>query len=260
MIIWEIFAFVFGVLWGSFLNAVIYRLPREISVVRPRSQCTSCKTPIKWYQNIPVLSYLFLGGKCASCSKRISFRYPTIELFVGLGAWFFLPQSFNSITLSLYTFKFAVFCIFVCHFFIDIDHQILPDSLNVYLFILFLIYAVIYFPWQHYVFGGLAGFLFPLGITWLFYKLKGQIGLGGGDIKLYGALGVYFGPIGIFHNIFLSCFLGSIFGVFFILLKKMDKSQPMAFGPFILITAAFQIFFPEHFNQLSGILFSLGRS
>ena len=137
---------------------------------------------------------------------------------------------------------------------IDIRHKLLPDSLNLYLAAVLLAFAAIQFHWQHIALGALVGGGFTFTITWLFYKIRGQIGLGGGDIKLYAALGLYLGPVDVIHNIFMSCFLGAIVGLTLIALKKLDKKNPIPFGPFIIAVGFFQIFFPDVFAQVKNAI------
>jgi leader peptidase (prepilin peptidase)/N-methyltransferase len=136
------------------------------------------------------------------------------------------------------------------HFIIDVKHQVLPDSINIYLGLLFFMVALFTRPWSHWLIGASFGFGFPLLVSWIFYQIRGQIGLGGGDIKLYGVLGIYLGPMGIMQNIFLSCFLGAIVGLILMLAKIIKRDNPIPFGPFILIVASVQIFFEQWFNQL----------
>lgn len=107
--------------------------------------------------------------------------------------------------------------------------------------------------YQHILIGLSIGFGFPYGVTYAFYKLRGQVGLGGGDIKLFAVLGIFLGPIGIINNIFLSCFFGATFSLILMSLGRMSRESKMAFGPFILIVAAFQIFFPDQFRIFSSI-------
>lgn len=254
---WIIFIFVliFGMLIGSFLNVVIYRMPREESVVFPRSACPQCKTIIKWYENIPVFSYLFLKGKCPNCQTKISIRYPLVEILCGLFAILLFPKDISQMNLIYWFVKFSIACTFVAHFLIDVEHQILPDQLNLYLLFVVLTYSMFNFHWKFWLSGGLIGFLGPLSITWAFYKLKGQIGLGGGDIKLYGILGILFGPFGILSTIFMSSFLGSLVGMLLIYLKKMDRSTAMPFGPFIILVAGVQFFIPDLFNAINPFKF-----
>lgn len=242
----SLYLFIFGLIIGSFLNVVILRLPQKKDIVKTRSACPKCGYQLKWYHNVPVISFLVLRGKCAFCGERISWRYPLIELLTGLVAFWLAPNSLSPDSIAQFFFYFTVACIFICHFMIDIDHHLLLDSLNLYLLAVFLSFAIFHFHWQYWVLGGVIGFGAPLLVTWLFYKLRGQVGLGGGDIKLFGILGIFLGPAGVMFNIFLSCFLGAFLGLSLIMLGKMTKDKPMAFGPSILLVAAFQIFFPEY--------------
>jgi len=235
----------FGLMVGSFLNVVIHRIPREQSIVFPGSTCPKCGHKIKWYENIPVLSYLALGGKCSNCKTKISLRYPIIELTVGIIAGLLAPKFFTPNAILMFLFYFSIACIFLSHFLIDIEFQILPDKINLYFLAIALPFAILNFPLAYWLIGGAIGFLGPFTVTYLFYKLRGQIGLGGGDIKLFGILGLLLGPLGVLNTIFLSCMIGAIFGITLIVIKKMGKDTPLAFGPFILIVAAIQIFFPE---------------
>lgn len=250
----KVYGFIFGSIVGSFLNVVIYRLPLKKNLVTPRSACPKCGTQLKWFHNIPILSYVFLTGKCGFCKTGIPLRYPLIEILTGLLALWLAPTSLSPEQLLYFFFHFGIGAVFICHFFIDLDHHLLLDSLNLYLLALVFSFVVLTFHWQYWLVGGAIGFLAPLLVTWLFYKIRGQIGLGGGDIKLFGILGLYLGPLGIVYNIFFSCMIGAISGIILILLRKMDRSKPMAFGPFIIIVAAWQIFFPELFNYVAGFL------
>jgi prepilin signal peptidase PulO-like enzyme (type II secretory pathway) len=251
----QIYLTVFGLLIGSFLNVVILRLPMKKDIVRTRSACSSCGNQLFWYHNIPILSFVFLRGKCHFCGTRISWRYPLIEILTGLVAFWLSPSEFGLEEITQFLFYFTIACVFICHFLIDLEHHLLLDSLNLYLFAVFFSYALFHFPWQYWLFGGGIGFGAPLLVTWLFYKIRGQIGLGGGDIKLYGILGIFLGPIGVMFTIFLSCFVGAIFGGTMIALKKMSKDRPMAFGPAILIVASFQIYFPHYASVVQSWFF-----
>lgn len=253
--LYALYAFIAGLLIGSFLNVVILRLPAKKDLVRSRSACPKCGTQLLWYHNIPVFSFLFLRGKCAFCGTRISWRYPLIELLTGLIAFGLFPDVISTDSIAHFAFYFTVACIFICHFFIDLDHQLLLDSLNLYLLAVVLPFAFFYYHWNYWVIGGAIGFGGTLLVTWLFYKIRGQIGLGGGDIKLYGILGLLLGPAGIVFTIFLSCFVGALIGLTLIAAKKATKDKPLPFGPSILIVAAFQIYFPEYANQLQQWLF-----
>lgn len=239
---------------GSFLNALIYRLPREINIAIPRSSCPHCKKIICWYENIPILSYLFLRGKCSSCGKGISIRYPVIELLVGCVAVMKMPTYFSSMDLMYFFFFFSTFCAFFVHFLIDLEHKILPDSINLYLLFTFLLFSLLNNGWQFALLGGAVGFGTTYLVTWGFYLLRGKVGLGGGDIKLFGVLGVYLGPLSIIHNIFLSCFLGALVGGSLMLLKKVKRETQIPFGPFIISVGVFQIFFPELYGSFISFI------
>ncbi|HLE11901.1 MAG TPA: prepilin peptidase [Bacteriovoracaceae bacterium] len=241
---YHLLAFVFGAIIGSFLNVLIHRMPQgEDFVFRP-SHCPYCQKKIRWFENVPILSFIMLRGRCSNCQKQISWRYPIVEILGGAMAIFLLPSAFSRYEILIFLAYFAVFSIFVVHFFIDLKHQILPDSLNGILAVIFLALTIFKHDWPFWLSGLLLGAGFPLLVTWLFYLLRGQVGLGGGDIKLFGALGIFLGPVGIIQNVFLSCALGSVVGITLILLKKMKKETPIPFGPFIIIVSFIQIFFP----------------
>ena len=245
-----VFAAFFGAIVGSFLNALIYRLPRDINIAFPRSSCPECKKLITWYENIPVLSFLFLNGRCSGCGTKISWQYPLVELGCGVFAALIAPRDLEPSSLINFLFFFSVFSAFLVHFIVDLKHQILPDSINIYLALLFLLVSFMNYPWTHWLIGGALGLGFPLLVSWVFYLLKGQVGLGGGDIKLYGALGIYLGPIGVMQNIFLSCFLGALVGLVLIGTKVIKRDNPIPFGPFIIIVSAFQVFLESWFKHL----------
>ena len=240
----NLFLFIVGTIFGSFLNVLIYRLPRRMDIVFLSSHCTNCNKRINWYNNIPILSYLLLKGRCSSCTKKINIRYPIVEFITGVFIILIFPNTFSHGLILKFIMNFTIGCILLVHFFIDIDHKILPDVLNIYLAIIFIFYGIFFQPLLHWILGGLIGLLFPLTISWVFYLIRKQIGLGGGDIKLYASLGLYLGPVGILHNFFLSCLLGSIFGITMIILKKMNRNTTIPFGPFIIIVAIIQIFTP----------------
>jgi leader peptidase (prepilin peptidase)/N-methyltransferase len=245
-----IFATIFGLLIGSFLNALIYRIPLGKNIVYPRSSCPHCGHIISWYENIPVLSYLFLRGKCSACKNKISWQYLLIELLTGLFAFLIAPTSLDPMDFFNFIFFLGIFAAFLVHFTVDLRHQILPDSINIYLGVLFFAVAIVTKPWTHWLIGLALGLGFPLLVSWLFYMMKGQVGLGGGDIKLYAVLGIYLGPIGVMQNIFMSCFLGAIVGLILMAIKVIKKENPIPFGPFIIIVSSFQIFTPKWIDHL----------
>lgn len=251
MLVLKIWIFIFGTLIGSFLNVVIYRIPRNQSIVSPRSKCPQCGNLIKWYQNIPVLSWLFLRGKCANCGFKIPIKYPLVELICGFISINLFPEVLGPEYIFTYVYYFSLACALLAHFIIDIEHKLLPDKINIYLLVITIPYVLLTSPPIYWLMGGAIGFLAPLIVTWLFYKLRGQIGLGGGDIKLFGILGLILGPVGVMHNIFMSCFFGAIIGIILMATKKIDRNTALAFGPYIIIVASIQIFFPSLFEMIN---------
>lgn len=245
-----IFSTLFGLIVGSFLNALIYRLPLGMNIAYPRSACPECKKMITWYENIPLLSYIFLKGRCSGCKTKISWQYPMVELITGLFALAIAPSALEAAPLFNFLFFLGIFAAFLVHFIVDLKHQILPDSINIYLGFLFFAVSVINTPWTHWLIGAALGLGFPLLVSWLFYLMKGQVGLGGGDIKLYAVLGLYLGPIGVMQNIFMSCFLGAIVGIILMATKVIKRENPIPFGPFIIIVSSFQIFTPDWIARL----------
>lgn len=250
-----IFVFIFGAMIGSFLNVVIYRVPRDLNIVFPRSNCPQCGRLIPWYHNIPIITYLILRGKCSYCKAKISFRYFVVEVIMGFAAVYLLPEAFSGYELLRYFILFSAAAVFLCHFFIDWEHQLLPDPLNIYLGLVFLIYAILVSPWQYWAFGALIGGAFPYLVAKGYYLYSRRDGLGMGDVKLFAVLGLYLGPVGIVVNIFLSCFIGSIIGVGLLATKRISREHPIPFGPFIIIAASIQIFFPHWLRAIPFLSF-----
>lgn len=255
MEIFKVFFFIFGSLIGSFINVVIYRLPLGESIVFPRSKCPNCKSLIPFYFNIPILGFFFSRMRCFSCKEKISFKYPLTELVFGLASLYLFPEDLSPDAIFGYAFNFSLFAAMYAHFFIDLKHQILPDKINLYLLIVILPVQILMSPISFWLFGGLIGFFVPLIVTYIFYKLRGVVGLGGGDIKLYGLIGLLLGPYGVMATIFMSSLFGSLVGLILIVMKKMHKSKPMAFGPYIILIFLFQYFFPEHFSLINPFVF-----
>jgi len=167
---------------------------------------------------------------------------------VGLFCLFITPTDLGQPQILNYFFKTSIFATFVAIFVIDLKHKLIPNVLNIYLAINLLAAVILNKTWVHWVGGASLGILFPLAVTYGFYLIKGQVGLGGGDIKLYGALGIFLGPAQVMYTIFLSCFVGALVGGLLILFKVVDRKTPIPFGPFIIIVAFFQIFFPDQYG------------
>ena len=246
---------ILGLLIGSFLNVVIYRLPKMMerqwaaecaelcgkepeeakpfNLVVPRSACPHCGHTIRWYENIPVLSYVALGGKCASCKAGISIRYPVVEI-VTAGLFATAGSHYGASALGLAWSAFAA--ILVALFLIDFDTQLLPDDLNYPLLWLGLLVAAMGYgvPLKSAVFGAALGYLSLWSVFQVHHLLTGKIGMGHGDFKLLAALGAWFGAEYLIAIILLSSLVGSILGAILIVVGRLaNKDIPIAFGPFL---------------------------
>lgn len=236
--------FLFGLLWGSFANVVIYRLPEEESVVFPRSRCPKCRTLIRWYQNIPVLSWLALRGKCAACGTRISPRYPFVELLMGFAFW---AVAWHDSSLIAWPFHFFFVGSLIVSTFIDLDHWILPDKIT-YPGMLVGLASSFLLP-DFSVLESFTGLFLGGGILYAvaaaYQAISHKDGLGGGDIKFLAMVGAFLGPKGAIATLVLSSTLGSILGIFLIVLRGKSRSSAVQFGPFLAAGAAVAFFFGE---------------
>lgn len=234
-------AFVLGAVIGSFLNVCIYRIPAGKSVVSPPSHCPKCGERIRWYQNIPILSYLFLGGRCGFCRVRISPRYALVEALTGLlfvlVLWYF---SFSPATLIYWLFMAALVTIT----FIDLDHQIIPDIISLPgISVGFLCsFFIPWLPWLDSLLGVLLGGGLLLTIAWLYELLTKREGMGGGDIKLLAMIGAFLGWKSIFPVIFIASLSGTMIGVPLMLIKGRDSRFALPFGPFLVTAAIVYLF------------------
>lgn len=257
-------AFAFALVIGSFLNVVIYRLPimmeREwrsqcaeleetptvdipegtrFNLVVPRSRCPSCGTQITAWQNIPVLSYLMLGGRCGACKEKISARYPVVEfvtaLLVAIAAWRFGAswQGLMAMLLTLFLVPITM---------IDFDRYLIPDSLVLPLVWIGLAMSlwhpmpgadVLFIAPRDAIIGAMAGYLSLWSFYWLFKLVTGKEGMGHGDFKLLAALGAWLGYSYLFTIIIMSAVVGAVLGIALILFRGRDRQVPMPFGPFL---------------------------
>lgn len=225
---------IFGLLIGSFLNVVIYRVPREESIAFPGSHCTNCNHSLAWYDNIPLFSYLFLRGKCRYCGVKISIQYPFVEAlngFVYIVLYLFFGFSLNFIFFSL------ISSALIAIGGIDLKEQIIPDSLVISILVISLIHKLSLFfingiPLN--ILDSLFGLLVAGGL-FLLIVLLSRGGMGGGDVTLIGALGFVLGLKGILLTIFLSFILGSVISIFLLGFKIKSRKDPIPFGPFIIL-------------------------
>jgi len=241
------FVFIMGLSVGSFANVCIYRIPNEMSIVKPSSRCPKCKTPIKPWHNIPILSDVFLGGKCAQCGERISIRYPIIELICGV---LFLGAFYKLFYLEGNLYQFLIACYlsaaFLIIFMIDLDHKIIPDSISLSGIVIG--FAVSFIPqtsltWLQSLIGLLVGGGLFLAIAEIGDRVFKKESMGGGDIKLAAMMGAFIGWKGIFLTLGIGSFLGAIIGgAALMLAKDKESARTVPFGPF-LVTGALIAFY-----------------
>ncbi|GGY62862.1 type 4 prepilin-like proteins leader peptide-processing enzyme [Cellvibrio zantedeschiae] len=270
---------ILGLLVGSFLNVVIYRVPKmmerewraqcieflgaenikedakkestpeKFNLITPSSTCPSCGHRIKPWENIPVISYLFLRGKCSACKTSISSRYPIIESVTGI---------FSAV--AIYTFGptwaglaclFFTWCLIALTM-IDFDTQLLPDSITLPLLWLGLIanYFGLFTSLDSALWGAIGGYLSLFSVYWLFKLLTGKEGMGFGDFKLLGALGAWLGWQMLLQIIMLSALAGAVIGVSMIIIRGRDKNIPIPFGPYLAIAGWIALMWGQDINQL----------
>ena len=270
------FIFILGLLVGSFLNVVIYRLPvmmqrewrsdcleflqqpdetdaQTFNLMTPRSRCGECGHQITAVENIPIISYLFLKGKCAECHTPISIQYPLIELFSGVisltVAWHF--------GVSLQTlFALILSWSLIAASGIDIGHKLLPDSITLplmWLGILLSFFNIFVDP-QSSVIGAMAGYLSLWSVYWLFKLITGKEGMGHGDFKLLALLGAWVGWKLLFVIILTSSLLGASIGITMILFKKTSRGTQIPFGPYLAAAGWITLLWGD---QLNHFYFSL---
>lgn len=236
------FVFSFGAIIGSFLNVCIVRLPKRESLILPPSHCPHCNEPIKFYDNIPIVSYILLAGKCRHCKNRISLRYPIVEGLTALMAVaLFMRYGPTVHFLLLLLFSAALMIIT----FIDLDHQIIPDAVSIP-GILCGIGASLFIPtisWLDSLLGILVGggllLLVAVGYKWV----TGREGMGGGDIKLLAMMGAWLGWKAIPFILLASSLIGLLIGGGSGLLSKKGLRAKIPFGPFLAVASLLYIFF-----------------
>ncbi|MGB7760968.1 MAG: prepilin peptidase [Bryobacteraceae bacterium] len=262
-------ALLFGLLIGSFLNVCIYRWPLDLSVVRPRSYCPACEAPIVWYDNVPLLSYAILGGRCRHCRERISLRYPLVELLTG-ALFFLLVHRYGP---TLYACKMCLFsAMMVALLFSDLEQRILPDEFTVWGTVAGLVFAIFaptrsstaYFllwiaglEWRGWITNLSAAAVSAVlpagvlwGVAWMYLKARKREGLGLGDIKMVALLGCYLGLEGGLFALVAGSAAGSLLGLVYIKATHKDASTyELPFGTFLSVAALFTVVFSR---QLFG--------
>jgi leader peptidase (prepilin peptidase)/N-methyltransferase len=242
-------AFVFGAMIGSFLNVCIWRIPEEKSIVFPASHCPKCGKSIRPFDNIPVLSWLILRGKCRDCGKPISPRYPLVEMLTALLS-LVLFWKYGLSLQYLAAFLFAAALVVIT--FIDFDHQIIPDVISLPGIPVFFLLAV--FVMGIGFFDALIGLIIGGGFLYLvavgYELIAKREGMGGGDIKLLAMIGAFLGWKSLFFVVFMSSILGALVGIVLIMIKGKDMKYAVPFGPFLSIAAVMYLFVGSELTHL----------
>jgi leader peptidase (prepilin peptidase)/N-methyltransferase len=229
-------AALFGALIGSFLNVCIHRLPRGTSIVWPASACPACGRQLSWFENVPVVSYAVLRGRCRGCRAPISIRYPVVELttaaLFAAAFWYFGPG-------ALFVSRVVFGCALIVLFAIDLEHQILPNVITLPGIVAGLMFSLVTEPgWQASLLGMLLGGGVLLAIAEIYYRVRGEEGLGMGDVKMLAMIGAFLGWKLTLVTLMLASFSGSIIGVGLIAMRRGDMKYALPFGTFLSIGAA----------------------
>ncbi|OEU52694.1 MAG: peptidase A24 [Desulfobacterales bacterium C00003060] len=250
----EIIIFLFGMAIGSFANVCIYRLPRSLSLILPRSMCPNCKARIAFYDNVPVASYLWLRGRCRHCGTAISLRYPMVELVSGLFAVaIFMRHGLSLEGIVLYGLVEALLVIT----FIDIDHKIIPDVITYPgIGIGFLTsFALGYITYKESFLGIILGGGTLFLVAWGYYLVTKREGMGGGDIKLLAMIGAFLGWKGVMFTVFAGSAIGAVVGTALALRTEEGRKLAIPFGPFLSLGALLFLFFgPQIIGWYARIL------
>ena len=248
-------AFVLGCIWGSFSNVCIYRLPNDQSVVKGRSFCTSCKEQIKWYDNIPFLSFIFLKGKCRKCGNKISSQYFLVE-FVSAISFIIVYHLYGISITTLLLIILSIF--FIIIFFIDLKHFIIPNELTFPLMLIGFVKSfepnlnqTIFPNYINSILGGLFGYFLIWFVIFIYEKIRKQEGMGLGDAKLMSAIGFWFGWVSIPFTIFIASVVALIFVIPSLINKTRKISSQIPFGPYIIIGCIIYVSFS---NQIKYFL------
>ena len=275
--------FIIGLIVGSFLSVCIYRIPlsrldrwyspdegeeavqilsrlrKDMSIITPaRSFCPVCNHQLRWYENIPLLSWIYLRGKCGSCRTPISFRYPAIELLTGL---FAVAVLFRFGTTPTALLIFGTVCLFIVITFIDFDYYVIPDEISIRGSIIALaialansLYRIFEAPVVQDVYDSLLGILCGAGLLYLIYLLyylvRRREGLGLGDVKLLFLIGCLFGPEAVLYTIFAGSLIGSVVGLVLVVFGGRNLSSAIPFGPYLTTAAILYIFTGSDFLVL----------
>jgi len=235
LVMMAVAAFLVGACIGSFLNVVIHRLPRGESIVSPRSRCPGCGRAIRAWENIPIASFVVLGGKCAGCGGAISWRYPAVEALTAVGfcAIYLLVGHGIQLLRDLLFFSLLVPIVFI-----DIDHRIIPDELSLGGLAAGLLFSFI--PggdWKGSTIGALLGGGILYATAILYERIRGTEGMGGGDIKLLAMIGAFLGWRGALATVFFGSFLGAVGGILAMRKGGEGLKTAIPFGPYLCVAA-----------------------
>jgi leader peptidase (prepilin peptidase)/N-methyltransferase len=231
----------YGLVFGSFLNVVVYRLPRGMSLVRPRSHCPACQATVLWFDNVPILSYLLLGGRCRSCGARISPRYPLVELASGTLAAGVVARF--GLTLTGLEAMLLVMLLLPLAF-IDLEHHLLPDVLTLPGIALGLAGSAAggFVPLLDSVIGVVVGAVVPYAVIVVYRRLRGVEGMGLGDVKLLAMIGAFLGWRGVLLTLGLAATAGALLGLTLIALGRGRRDTELPFGTFLAGAATIVVF------------------
>ena len=247
------FAFVWGAVVGSFLNVLVYRLPREISVVKtPPSSCPACSTPIKWFDNIPLVSWVILGGRCRYCTESISVRYPLVELTAGLLAVATVARWGLSVTgLEVLIFAWVSLALGL----IDFDYQILPNVLTYPSIVFGLLFSFLggYTWWLDALVGALVGALLPTLVIIVYKLWRGIEGMGWGDVKYLAAIGAVVGLRGVVGILVVASILGALVGLALIASGRGSGTTALPVGTFLALAVILGRYAPASWLALSPL-------
>jgi leader peptidase (prepilin peptidase) / N-methyltransferase len=238
-----VFAGLFGAIIGSFLNVVIYRVPLGQSIVSPPSRCRKCGYSLQWFDNIPIVSWLLLRGRCRKCGVSVSWHYPAVELITAvlfvLVVWLTPP---GPVVLA----RLLLVCILIALFGIDLEHQILPNSITLPGIVIGFVFSLFGPPgWKDSLIGILLGGGILYGIAWGYYLWRREEGMGMGDVKMLAMLGAFLGWQAVLVTLVLASFSGAIIGVILMSTQKGDMKFALPFGTFLALGAVAAMFAGE---------------
>ena len=248
-----IFVVILGSLWGSFANVCIYRLPKSKGVVSGRSHCPKCKKEIVWQDNIPIISYLILKGKCRKCKRKISSQYPMVEMInilLFLIIYFLFGISLTTILLMILSLSFLII------FFIDLKHFIIPNSITFSMIALGFIKSFdpnlnsIFPNYINSLIGGLFGYGIIFSIIFFYKQIRKKEGMGLGDAKLLAVIGFWFGWIAIPFVLFLSSIFALVSVIPDLIKKNKKMTSQIPFGPYIILATIFYLVFKNNFISI----------